>query len=374
MTRKNPAYISHILCNYDTDNKEMEKTKIMKEPTVKNSQETMNIAFTCNDTYIKYVSVTMISILQNNMNENIHFYIICNDISERSKRQIDIIKNRYSFEITYLSVDAEKFLGINKNYSAHVSNETNYRYFVADLIPEIDKLLFLDGDLVVNDSLAELYQTDIKDYLVAVAKDPLDRDTGRWFENFNIPVEYPYLNTGVFLINMEKWRKEHIGEKLLKTAQEWGKLFWFPDQDAINVVCYNRNCLLNQKYNFCCELLWENSDDRKQAEMNAIIYHWAGPRKPWLHPGYRYGDIFWKYARQTPFYEEIIYQNVKSNYIPLNTSIVKDAFNFTKNKIRYWRYKLLSKITLGNMRKHYKSKKKDLKKRLKQVKAFLKGK
>lgn len=65
-------------------------------------------------------------------------------------------------------------------------------------------------------------------------------------------------------------------------------------------------------------------------------------------------------------------QNLQINNISLRS--FKDAFHHTKNKIRYWRYKLLSKITLGNMRKHYKRKKKELKERIRQVRRFLKRK
>lgn len=61
----------------------------------------------------------------------------------------------------------------------------------------------------------------------------------------------------------------------------------------------------------------------------------------------------------------------KNNLTPF---IVKDAFDYTKNKIKYWRCKLLAKLTFGKMRKHYKTKKKELKNRLKQVRSFLKGK
>lgn len=57
-----------------------------------------------------------------------------------------------------------------------------------------------------------------------------------------------------------------------------------------------------------------------------------------------------------------------------NETIIKDIGNYTKNKIRYWRYRLLSKITFGKKRKKYNQKRKELKARLKQVRAFLKGK
>lgn len=342
-------------------------------------KQAMNVAFTCNDRYVKYVSVTMISILENHAGSNIHFYLICNDISEKSRRYIDQIGAIYRFEISYLSVNNEQFSGIKKSFTPHVTDETNFRYFIADLIPDVDKLLFLDGDLVVNGSLEELYHINLENYLVAVAKDPLDRGLQWWFEKFNIPRKYPYLNTGVFLVNMKEWRKQRLGKKLLDTAHHYGNDFWFPDQDAINVLCYDKNFLIGQKYNFCPELHWDNLDDRARAEKQAVVYHWAGPQKPWISTEYKYADIFWKYARLTPFYAEILYENVKvapsqhlTQQVDQVAGIVKDVANYAKNRRSYYRCKILGLLTFGERHRHYTEKKKMYHEKMRNVRRFLK--
>lgn len=83
----------------------------------------------------------------------------------------------------------------------------------------------------------------------------------------------------------------------------------------------------------------------------------------------------------TPFYEEILFKNQNCQSCNTNNAIkaidltiVRETANYLKNKIRYWRYRLLSKITFGKKRRKYKQKRKELKARLKQVRAFLKGK
>lgn len=80
----------------------------------------------------------------------------------------------------------------------------------------------------------------------------------------------------------------------------------------------------------------------------------------------------------TPFYEEILFKNLNSRNRNANNAIdltlVRETANYLKNKITYWRYRLLSKITFGKKRRKYKQKRKELKTRLKQVRAFLKGK
>lgn len=341
----------------------------------------MNVAFVCNNRYVKYVSVTMVSILQNHPNLDIHFYLICNDISERSRKYIDELRKLYTFGITFLTVNTDEFAEIKNSHNAHISNETNFRYFIADLLPGVDKLLFLDGDLVVDAPLEDMYNINIEKYLVAVAKDPLDRGLKGWFEKFHIPLEYPYLNTGVFLVNMKKWRDLHLSEKLIQAARQWGELFWFPDQDAINVLCYDKNFLIDQKYNFCCELHWDNLEDRARAEKNAVIYHWAGPRKPWIIAEGSYADIFWKYARLSPFYEEILYENIKVSpkknirqiTHPADMTIIRDMANYRANRINYYRTKLLATFSFGKKRLLYTHKEKELKQKMERVHGYLKN-
>lgn len=324
--------------------------------------QTMNIAFVCNDGYVKYVSVTMVSILQNHPGVNIHFYLICNDISERSKRCVSQLNALFPFEVTYLTFDSERFSELNETHNLHLPDETYIRYFIADLIPNVDRLLLLIGELVVDRSLMGWYNVNLGNLLIAAAKDPLDRGMKAWFEKFNIPPEYPYLNTGILLINAKRWREWHLGERLLQTAQEWGDLFWFPEQDAINVLCYDKNFLISQKYNFCCELNWDNLDDRAEAGKNTVIYRWAGPQKPWANAKCNHTHLFWKYARLSPFYEEILYKNLKVSSVQNITqhirqvadiALLRNINNYSNNRFNYYRNMMLTVITFGKLRQYY---------------------
>lgn len=333
----------------------------------------INIFFTINNAYCKYLAVTMSSILLNTT-QFVNFYIIDGGISDNNKQKINELKKIKDFNIEYLPIDVTLFNKMPSSSQAHISNETNYRFLISSIKPEIDKCIFLDADLVVDGDISELWNIDIKDYYMAAVNDQAALNIEGWAKKLPLPADYTYVNTGVTVMNLKKWRKDNVEKQFFENVSKYKDLLMFPDQDILNITLFSKVKYLSHIFNAMPVQKYRNLEQEKEAFSHPIIIHWAGGRKPWLFPDVPYSFVFWKYARQTPFYEEIIYQNAKSNYALLNASTVKDAFNFTKNKIRYWRYKLLSKITLGNMRKHYKSKKKDLKKRLKQVKAFLKGK
>ena len=125
-----------------------------------------------------------------------------------------------------------------------------------------------------------------------------------------------YFNAGIILLNIQKLKKEYSSEYLFKLAESenWK---WF-DQDILNKVCNNQILFLDNKWNVLVHL---NSDERQLAEFYApkkiydyyksalkdpYIVHYAGNCIPCYMPSVPCAAIFWKYARKSPFYEEII--------------------------------------------------------------------
>ena len=181
-------------------------------------------------------------------------------------------------------------------------------------------------------------------------------------------------------------KKKNIEDKLIKTALE--NNFYYVDQDVLNKVCYKMVALLDSSWNTITDagkrkgmmpLLPERLYNKWLSDrIKPKIIHYASVTKPWNAPESDLADHWWHYARMTPFYEEILFKNLNSQNRNANNAIdltlVRETANYLKNKITYWRYRLLSKITFGKKRRKYKQKRKELKTRLKQVRAFLKGK
>ncbi|MBE6421283.1 MAG: glycosyltransferase family 8 protein [Elusimicrobium sp.] len=211
--------------------------------------EKINICFASDDNYAPYMGMALFSVLKNaGEEETFHFYVLDNKISEKNKQKIEKLKELYSFEITYLTLDEKIF----KNCDLKRSNWTLSifgRYLIPELISE-DKVLYLDCDVFVRSSLLPLWKEDISEYYIGGVPDYnvilRGKLTKRFGKDFK-PEEY--VNSGVLLINNKKWREEHLFNTLLDYSVKNASLLQWPDQDAINVICQNRKKLLPERYN-----------------------------------------------------------------------------------------------------------------------------
>lgn len=270
--------------------------------------ESINVCFRINDNYVKYMAVLMASILKNTKSF-INFYVLCDEIEERNKLKLQRLKNLGNFEIHYVKVDKEKFAEIPKSSEIHISKETNYQFLIAKLLPNIDKIISLDVDLVFDKDIKELWDIDIKDYYMGGVADQVVLYY-TWTHNFPLKNDYKYVNVGVTLINCAKWREENLEEKFFENVKKYSSLLRFPDQDVLNITLQEKVKLLPPKFNLMPLMKYENSTETKEAFSNPVVIHYAGQLKPWVFPDTNYAEYFWEYARLAPFYEEIIYENI----------------------------------------------------------------
>ena len=266
----------------------------------------MNVFFTANNIYSGYLATSIASILYNaNDDDMLNFFILDSDITDINKKKIDELKKIKDFNIEYIKVDKSLFDCVPESTGKHISKETNYRFLITSLKPDMDKCIFLDADLVVNTSLSELWNVDIEDYYMGCVIDQVGL-WEKWNERYSIqPSEY--VNTGVILVNMKKWREDNLIPKFFENAQKYAKQFLLPDQDVLNITCASKIKYLDPSWNVYTILDYCNKDDEQIAYANPKILHWANWQKPWLYPDVNMSYEWWKYARMTPFYEEIIY-------------------------------------------------------------------
>lgn len=346
------------------------------------NKKTINIFFTINNGYSCYLATAMASILINSKTSNkLAFYILDGGISEDNKRKIEQLKVIKDFSIEYLPVSKQLFANMPNSCQAHISNETNYRFLISSLKPDIDKCIFIDADLVFADDIALLWNIDVDGYYMAAVTDQAPLKKGSWVEKLPLPKGFSYVNTGVTVMNLKKWREDNIEKKLFKNVSKFQNLLKYPDQDTLNLTLAPCVKYLSHVFNAMPVQKYYREDQKTEAFSSPVVIHWAGQSKPWINPQYKMADVFWKYARLTPFYEEIFYTNVSEvslNKMILNTvqrfEIVRDIANHSKNIINYFRCKLLQSVTFGKLREHYKNKKRVLKTKVKNVRRFLKGK
>lgn len=291
----------------------------------------INIAFFINDKYACHCAVTMASILTSSNNEDFHkFYIVNTDLQEDSKRKLEKLKKIKNFEIEYVNFDRTLIKCVPPNVGVHISEETNCRLKTAYMLPNVNKVICMDCDLIVLKSLKELWDTDIKDYESACTLDlPHSSDEVKTKANLK-----NYFNSGVMLANLTKWREHDTEGKIFAGIEKYSKILRYPDQDSLNIGINENMKQLEYKYNVLAAFTDCYPQEVQQAgELdNPVVVHWAGATKPWNLPEIKYADAYWENARLTPFYEAILLQMMKfhTKHLENNMQTSLKVTNFRK--------------------------------------------
>lgn len=155
----------------------------------------------------------------------------------------------------------------------------------------MERVLYLDGDTIVKGSLLKLMQTEMHDNWIAGVKDTSEKIRQR-----ELGMDSDYVNAGVILINMDKWREEKIGERLISFINTCPEKLSYADQDVLNAVCAGKIEFLELKYNFnhdtnelalpvLSDLYGLDQEELyecvKDHFANVVVWHYYGTNKPW---------------------------------------------------------------------------------------------
>ena len=172
------------------------------------------------------------------------------------------------------------------------------------MLPDLDKVIYLDCDLIVNSDLKDLWNFDVNGVAVAMAPDHLYKDATT-LERLKM-TNGEYLNSGVIVMNLEYWRKHDVQNRVLTFIEENGMNLIYFDQDALNVTLQNERRKLPLKYDCTPYHLLRNLDnfpseiheEIRKARITPTIFHYMGPTKPWSLGSYVPGkELFKKYQR-----------------------------------------------------------------------------
>lgn len=272
----------------------------------------MHIAFCLDDNYIPYCSTTIGSIIANNSEYEITFHLISDYISDKNKKILSEWICKYkNFRIKFYNVYKKDFNDFPIG-NAYLNIATYYRLLLPVILKDIDKVLYLDCDIIVNSSLIDLWNTDIANYAVAGVLDRINNSI-RLYNRLKYNMKYGYINAGVLLINLKKWREEDVFKKALFITNTNPAILKNHDQDIINMIFYNSKKILDFQYNLLEYYLYTEDWlylDRKyypkivEACQNPTIVHFCMPQKPWhfecINP---YKELYYKYRKMTPWPE-----------------------------------------------------------------------
>ena len=267
----------------------------------------MNIAFCINNTYADKAAVVMTSVLENHPDAQVRFYIFSSDLSAENLLMLQKLQTKYkNFTVQKVNVPQQAFNNLHLNIE-YISVETYYRYLIADLLPDLDKILYLDADLIIDKNISDFYNTDLGNYYLAGTEGLYVTESGHK-PNIGLTDNDTYINAGVLLMNLKQMRQNKLGSKLLEATQELQNKIKYQDQDIINIVCKGKILTADSIYNFT----QHNIKREKSKIKTARIIHYTGRKKPWgTEAGkVKLAKVWQKYANIT---NQILFPKQKQN-------------------------------------------------------------
>jgi len=254
------------------------------------------------DNYIEQAMVLFRS-LADNHDCNIAVIIFNAGLSAKNKEMLQCILDGYGYKLQYVSVDKELFRDAPKRIN--ISVETYFRLLAFELLPNVDKVLYLDADIVVDGSLEKLWNLDMGEYCIAGVADQGNVQEDTYHRAIlGLKRRSVYINGGVLLMDLNNIRGKISVDDILKYIAEMGGRLKYQDQDVVNVLFEDEILYLPAKYN--CTPLYKNTRDftsyycYPQKRKRPCIIHYMGGAKPWRDfYGYKYFKEYKKYCYKT---------------------------------------------------------------------------
>ena len=272
----------------------------------------INIVCATDDKYVPYCGVMLTSLFENNKDGQVEVYImIGKPLQEQNQKKIAALADKYGARISYCVVD-NQFLEqfpIKRDSIDRWSIAIYYRLFAAELLPNtVDKVLYLDCDIIIDGSIKELFDMDWEGMAVGAVPD-MCTEWSEYYERLAYDRSKGYFNSGVVLMNLDYWRDHNVGQRCFNwLADNYDKVI-NPDQDAMNVVLADKKKTLPVTYNYQIQVRMPYffnsfSKELKEDVLNTkhpVIIHYAAELKPWMayYYSYPYNDVWHKYKRMS---------------------------------------------------------------------------
>lgn len=273
-------------------------------------KDNIHIVVGIDNNYVQQCAVTIVSALLNTSADYYFTFHIMNvGLNSTNKIKLESLKKFRPFDIYYEDLshcDFSKF-PLNRDW---ISSATYYRLFLPDVISSnIDKCIYMDTDMIVEDNIGELWEYDIDNYLAGVVEDENSRINQ---ERLNLNSNN-YFNAGLLLLNLKRIREYKIIDKAIEYYIQNKEKISLQDQDILNGIMDGKCKFLPLRWNINTPAYmgekvqhFYSKDEEHYAAQNPAILHFTGKFKPWysycMHP---LRKEYERYLKLTGFNEDI---------------------------------------------------------------------
>lgn len=279
----------------------------------------MNIAISINEKFARYGYVMLLSLFEKNKDIPVHVFVLCRSLSGEIREDYRKLAELFDDKkVTFLDV-REESIPFSLPSSEKWPVEIYFRLLLPFLLQDAERILYLDTDIIINDSLKEMYELPFGEDLLWGA---VDNSDGRLSEKQNRIFselkdrdgDFHYINSGVLLMNLSGLRAYYQPSDVVDLANRFSDLLSAFDQDIINFLFYRKiRFLAGEKYNFFARL-YHNSGYTKQdvVDKGVTIIHYSGA-KPWSGENLLTDleGFWWEIAKKTPYYHNFLEERLQ---------------------------------------------------------------
>ena len=280
-------------------------------------RECMNVVYASNDGYARHLGTSLYSLLDRNRDfAEISVYVLTLGLSEENQGKLREIAEHFGRRLIFLNLDdLLERIGYEVD-TGGFDISVMLRLFMGDMLPEsVERVLYLDCDTVVLQSLKHLWKEELEGKIVGAVMEPTIYQAVK--ESIDLGEDDPYYNSGVLLVDLKQWREQEIQKKLLGFWKSKGGKLFASDQDVINGTLKGQIHTLMPRYNFFTNYRYFSYRELTHlgktykavtprelqiAKRHPSIIHYMGDERPWIGGNHNYyGKWYRKYLAMTPW-------------------------------------------------------------------------
>ncbi len=262
------------------------------------------------------------SLYENNREHYITVHILHKDLSDTARKLLVELSGRYNNRTVFHLVDDSVLDGVQFRKNRPLSMAAYYRLLLSSVLPEdLDKVLYLDCDMIVMRNIQEIFEIEIDNYALAATMDSFPY-TEKHRLQLHMEVGERTFCSGIMLVNLKYWREHNVETGLLEYAKRHREEVFLHDQDVLNYYFKKKWFLLPPKWNHTAgNLRIASRPEYKKFDYMAfakapMIYHYASVGiKPWYNAPTPDKDLYVEYLRKSA------YPKVKFERKPLSVRV-----------------------------------------------------
>jgi lipopolysaccharide biosynthesis glycosyltransferase len=294
---------------------------------------------------VSAMGVAIVSALHNKNADNFYVFhlLLAGEVNDDLQKKLkDCAKGfEESCQINLIDLK-DKFS--NMDLGSYITSAAYFRMMLPSLLPDLEKIIYIDTDTLVRQDLKELWNFDIgENYIAAVPNYYGGVIQRKKYKRAGFLSTDFCINSGVMLVNLKEWRANDIEQKCLaKIGNEKLCKIETGDQVILNFVCYPKVAFLPCKWNVAENKMrshngyirrydiYYSAGELSEAWNKPAIFHWTGPKKPWKYYDVPLAHEWFRYYIKTPL-------GIECGALPRESSIGGIVKNLIRLIIGFWR-------------------------------------